>query len=287
VKKLFYTALIVLLASCTEKEELIVPGNTPPQDNTIGNVYRENYINKTYISVLGRKPTDTEYISAKQKMSSNGFVKSERELFVSDVLAKNEYYRRIYDIAKAELLNNTDSTDIQTFIMVFDAFLLDTSYQALWPVITIERNKLIALKNAPSDFANGTINIVGLYKRCVNNYFYDQINMGTENFVVSMFQHFLFRYPTTAELESGKKMVDGFSAYLFYQEGTTKDDFINIFFSADAYYQGRAQDLYKRYLYRNPSPTEQQEATSKYKSTNNYKELQKIILTSDEFVGLK
>ena len=32
--------------------------------------------------------------------------------------------------------------------------------------------------------------------------------MGTENFVVAMFQHFLLRYPTDSELESAKDMVD-------------------------------------------------------------------------------
>jgi hypothetical protein len=111
--------------------------------------------------------------------------------------------------------------------------------------------------------------------------------MGTENFVISMFQHFMFRYPTLQELEDGKKMVDGFYAYLFYQEGNTKDDFIRIFFDSDAFYEGRVRDLYKRYVFREPLIQELKNGTDLYKTTNNYKAVQKLILTSDEFVGIK
>jgi hypothetical protein len=275
------------LYACTKKEELIIYGNVPPDDNTVSNVFRENYINKTYISVLGRKPTETEYLSARQKLSSYDLKKSDRELFVDEVLSKPEYFRRMYDLARAEYLNNTDSIDIQTFINVFNQFLNDTSYQAIWPALQAERDKLIELKNAPIDFASGVIDIKGMYKRCINNYFYDQINMGTENFVISMFQHFMFRYPTLQELEDGKKMVDGFYAYLFYQEGNTKDDFIRIFFDSDAFYEGRVRDLYKRYVFREPLIQELKNGTDLYKTTNNYKAVQKLILTSDEFVGIK
>lgn len=282
-----FSSIVMMLYACTKREDLIIYGNVPPTDNTVSNVYRENYINKTYISVLGRKPTDTEYLSARQKLSSYELKKSDRELFVDEVLAKSEYFRRVYDLARVEYLNNADSTDMQTIIDAFNVLLADTSYQAIWPTIQAEQDKLIDLKKTPTDFANGVIDIKGVYKRCINNYIYDQINMGTENFVVSMFQHFMYRYPTLQELEDGKKMVDGFYAYLFYQEGNTKDDFIRIFFDSDAYYEGRVRDLYKRYIFREPTIMEMKDGTSLYKSTNNYKAIQKLILISDEFVGIK
>lgn len=286
-KTIILLFILIFLYSCTKKEELIIYGNVPPPDNTVSNVLRENYIHKTYISLLGRKPTETEYLSARQKLASYELKISDREAFVDEVLAKPEYYRRMYDLARAEYLNNSDSLEMQTFIDVFNQFLSDTSYQALWPAIQQERDKLINLKNAPVDFANGVIDIKGVYKRIVNNYIYDQINMGTENFVVSMFQHFMYRYPTLQELEDGKKMVDGFYSYLFYQEGNTKDDFIRIFFDSDAFYEGRVRDLYKRYLFREATVLELKQGANLYKSTNNYKALQKTILISDEFVGLK
>lgn len=288
VKKLpQFIFLLFLTYACTKKEELIIYGNVPPPENTVSNVIRENYINKTYISLLGRKPTETEYLSARQKLASYELKKSDREAFLEEVMAKPEYYRRMYDLARAEYLNNSDSLEIQTFIDVFNQFLSDTSYQALWSAIQEERDKLINLKNTPVDFTNGIIDIKGVYKRIVNNYIYDQINMGTENFVISMFQHFMFRYPSSQELEDGKKMVDGFYSYLFYQEGNTKDDFIRIFFDSDAYYEGRVRDLYKRFLFREATVLELKEGTNLYKSTDNYKALQKAILISDEFVGIK
>ena len=55
---------------------------------------------------------------------------------------------------------------------------------------------------------------------------YDEINMGTENFVVSIFQNFFHRYPTAAELYSASNMVDGNQSTIFNTNGSSKKDFI-------------------------------------------------------------
>jgi hypothetical protein len=47
------------------------------------------------------------------------------------------------------------------------------------------------------------------------------------------------------------------------------------------------RDLYKRYVFREPLIQELKNGTDLYKTTNNYKAVQKLILTSDEFVGIK
>ena len=111
--------------------------------------------------------------------------------------------------------------------------------------------------------------------------------MGTENFVVSMFQHFFYRYPTDDELARSKNIVDGFEDVIFLQTGTTRDDFITIFFGCDNYFEGQARDLYLRYLFREPTSEEMSVKAMSYKGSLNYKQLQKDILSTDEYIGLK
>ncbi len=111
--------------------------------------------------------------------------------------------------------------------------------------------------------------------------------MGTENFVVSNFQHFFGRYPTQDELEKAKKMVDGLSSSLFFVPGSTKAEYLTIFFASDNFYEGQVYDLYKRYLFRKPTTEESAAQTEFFKASRNYQELQKNILTTNEYVGIK
>ena len=50
-----------MLISCDKTEEVYIEGNVAPPDETIENVIIENYLNKLYISLLGRKATDEEF----------------------------------------------------------------------------------------------------------------------------------------------------------------------------------------------------------------------------------
>ena len=110
--------------------------------------------------------------------------------------------------------------------------------------------------------------------------------MGTENFVVSMFQHFLYRYPTDDELTQSKQIVDGFEGVVFLQTGHIKDDFLNIFFGCNNYFEGQVRDLYMRYLFREPTSVEMSDKAASYKKSLNYKALQKEILSTNEYAGI-
>ncbi len=269
-----------------ENIEVAIPNNTAPPDNTIPNVLKENYVNKAYISILGRKPTSAELSEGKTILDKNNLSVADRNEMLDIILAKSGYNQRLYDISLATLLNNLDTAQITQFIDVFTIILTDTAYASAWTQIQAEKTRLELLKSAPADLENGTLDIIGLHRRCVYNYFYDQINMGTENFVVSMFQNFLFRYPTDEELAQGKLIVDGFEGILFFQSGKSKDDFLNIFFTSSNYFEGQVRDLYLKYLFREPKSVEASEKTTSYKNSKNYKSLQKEILSTDEYIGL-
>lgn len=285
-KVLLLLFVSVAIFSCKKDGEILIEGNTAPPDATISNVVKENYVNKVYISLLGRKPLASELASGQSILSQHNLSVADRGQLLDAVLLKPGYNQRLYDISVATLMNNLDTAQITQNIYVYGLLLTDSQYIAIWPQLVIEKKKLEDLKLSVTHLNAGTINVIGLHKRCIGNSFYDDINMGTENFVVSMFQHFLYRYPTDEELAHAKNMVDGFEDVVFLQTGYNKEDFITIFFASNNYFEGQVRDLYLRYLFREPNSVETSTRSTKYKNSLDYKQLQKDILSTDEYVGL-
>lgn len=287
MKKILLFALFACaLAACNKTEDILIEDNIPPPDHTIDSNTIQIYINKAYINILGREPLASEK-SAGVALLNNNFSQANRKIFIQSLLAKPDYNRNQYNIARVEYLQNLDSTEIEGQLYLFQLLLSQPQYAPFYDMLNKEIARLNELKATVNDMNAGTLDYRGMLKRCVNNYFYDQINMGTENFVVSTFQNFFFRYPTTAELTNGKLMVDGVSATLFLQIGKSKNDYINIFFGTDDFYEGQVRNIFKKYLLREPSPAEINYYAGVYKSNNSYKKLQEEIFSLDEYAGVK
>jgi hypothetical protein len=141
------------------------------------------------------------------------------------------------------------------------------------------------LKSAAEDLKNGTIGINAFYFRFLNNYFYDQVNMGTENFVKGSFDDLFRRAPNTAELDAGIKMVDNQSSTLFLQSGSNKGDYMNIVSQTDAFYEGLVRKYYQQFLLRNATSQEIYSGINLIKPAGDFKSLQKQILISQEYAG--
>ena len=283
---LFLIAFILVVASCTKQEEEVVPNNVAPPDSTISNLAIESYINKVYISVLGREPVSSEFDDAWNLLIPSNASKTSRKVLLDNVFLNPEYNQRIYDLARADYLDNLDTVDINDQISLYTLLLADSSYILFWDVLEYEKERLEKLRFIPSDLLNGQISIKEVQLRCSNNYFFDELNMGSLNFVVAVFQNIIRRYPTMAELDAGIDMVDGITTILFFEVGGSKDDFLEIFFDSSDFYEGQVRDLYLRYLLREPNSYEMSVASIKYKNSNNYSDLQKDILILDEFMGI-
>jgi hypothetical protein len=276
---------VLIISSCTKIEDVIVGGNTHPADPTIENTVIENYVNKLYISTIGREPTTSEFDTNFETLRGADLSQESREAVIAEILNKEEYYNNLFKIESANILNGVDTAMINERFDLYKYFLMNASgFDSIY--IGYEFERLSVLKQALPDLNAGIITNTELYKRMVNNNFFDEINMGTENFVVAMFQHFLLRYPTGSEVENAKTMVDDGNATVFFETGNGKDDFISIFFSSDEYYTGQTSILFNRYLFRNPSSEESVNYSLDYINTDDYKNLQKRILSTNEFIGL-
>lgn len=275
---------VFLLSSCKKDNEIIIKNNTAPPDYTISNEVIDSYYNRIYITLIGRKPSDREADSVKSILLSSKIDMNSRINLISKLQTYEQYYDRTYDIARAELLNNPDTNEIAVFISIFSQYLSMPTYSNSATQLQYEISRLENMRKIPSKLKNQSMSIESMYQTCIDNYFYDQLNMGTENFVVSSFQHFLLRYPSADELEKAKKMVDGFSSFLFLQSGKTKNDYLNIFFNSDNFKEGMSRYLYKKYLFKEPSTTKLYDMTNYYKQNQKYQLIQQYILSSDEYV---
>jgi len=285
MKRLVFIFTIITLISCTKVEEVIVVGNTHPTDPTIENTVIENYVNKLYISTIGREPTTIEFDANFETLRGANLSQESREEVTAGILNKEEYYNNLFKLESTNILNGVDTAMINERFYLYKYFLMNaTGFDSIY--IAYEFERLSTLKQALPELNAETITNTELYKRMVNNIFFDEINMGTENFVVAMFQNFMLRYPTTAELESGKLMVNDNNSTLFFITGNGKDDFINIFFASDEYYTGQTSILFNRYLFRNPTSEESVNYSLDYINSDDYKLLQKRILSTNEFIGL-
>jgi hypothetical protein len=280
-KLLLYVLIGTFVYSCNKTEDIIIPDNVPPDDETVDSSVTQVYVNKAYINILGREPLAVEKSTGIATLKNGNFSLASRKTFVQSVLAKPEYNRSMYNTARVEFLQSTDSAEVAGQIYLFQVLLTQPQYAPLYDLINAEVVRLQAYQNTVNDMNAGTLDFKGMLKRCVNNYFYDQINMGTENFVVSTFQSFFFRYPTTAELTSGKAMVDGVSTTLFLEIGKSKADYVNIFFDTDDYYEGQVRYMFKKYLFREPSSAEINLYAGVYKSNGSYKALQEEFFSLD------
>lgn len=277
---------LLLAAGCT-KDELIIDNNTAPPDSTISNLQLKNYVNKCYISLLGREPNAQEESDAIATLKNDNMSSASRRLVLQSITQNPEYFDKVLEYNALKLINSPfDTIAIQQQLAVANLLLQDPQYAPFIAIIQGIIDDYEILLTTPSQFRNGTIGMQEMHRRLVTNDIYDQINMGSFNFVLSMFNNFLFRDPTASEHQAGINMVDGLVSVLFYQTANTKEDFISIFLHSDDYYAGQVRELYGRYLFRDPTSQEQGYHATRYKESADYQQLQIDILATNEFAGL-
>lgn len=276
---------MILLSGCTKYQVLETGNYDPNADNTITKEAKVNYINRLYITLLGFKPDSAQQADALAQLNSDPTDVDVRKVLVENMMSYDAYFLKVWEDARSEVLEGVDTATIRNEYdqAVYNYQNTSGNSQAYWKE---QVDRLSALLNIPDELKSGMINMQELHTRAVNNPIYDNINMGTENFVVSVFQNFFFRYPTIAELDEGKHMVDGKQGVLFLQGGSSKSDFLQIIFTSTAYFEGQIVNLHKRYLFREPQSLELSTFTQAYQQHNDYQRIQTEILASDEYFFL-
>ena len=276
----------ILLGSCSHNDEVIIPGNTAPPDPTISNTVYQNYVNRTYILVLGHEPLNQELTDAVALLKSGHLDSASRYNFLNGVFVNADYKPNLYEANRFNLLRDNDSADVKSVINLLIMALANPNQSQAWPVYQYELDRLYLLDSAKQHFINGSINIKEVQKRMVNNYFYDQINMNAQNFVLAVFQQLVNRSPTQNELAGGVAMVNGANSAVLSLAGASKDDFLQIILNSNDFYEGQLVQLYNKFLLRNPNSQEMATGTILYRNTEDYVIVQSSILSTNEFIGI-
>ena len=288
-------AIAFTFVSCNKQErdvyeDYIVTDNPVPAYNGVSSLQIKNYINKLKVDLLGEQPTEAEFNQWLNTLIEYELSDSIRKVMVRSYTSDMRYYDRLFEWNSANMLEALDYNALDDQINTV-AYVIDLQYQngdtLSGQLLTVGLAKLQLLRDAAGDLEQGEIDIRGFYTRMINNSFYDEINMGTENFVIATFENLAGRLPTEYELASSKNMVDGELGLLFLENGNNKDNFMEIFMNSDAFRQGVIQLQFDFLLARPANAVELDELMPVLKSTQDILPIQEYILTSDEYAGFE
>ncbi len=269
-------------------ENLIIENNTPPENNNVSTLQLSNYINNVYIDLFGRAPTEGELEADISFLRTNGISTEARGEWIAAMMNNYEYYKNINVLTNQKMLVDVDSITVVYKIELYEYFIElnnlggDTLTNPFWEY---EIYKLQQLLTAPVDLYEGTIGIDSYMARFIYNAFYDEVNMGSLNFVIACFENLYGRAPTDEELDDGIRMVDGASSQLFLIDGSSKEDFIHIATTHPEFYQGQVFEVFTTLLAREPDSYEMFIYTSMMMESNHFNDVKQIILQGEEYAG--
>ena len=269
-------------------ENVHVNGNTPPYYGGVSSVKLNAYVNKMYIDMLGRGPTLSELESAADALRAAGYHAATRDSLALALQSSYEWAKNLDASTKAQMINGKDSVEIDAQIAIYDNQILvalsagDTTQAQRFEQ---ERDDLMFLLNAGRDLHEGIIDIAEFHRRHVMNRYYDEINMGSENFVLATFENLFHRSPTEDELEQGVLMCDGLPGFLFAFPGASQRDFAVIAVSTQHYQEGLVLETYSRLLARTPNSNELGTGLLRLAEAQDFRVLQRDLLTSTEYAG--
>ena len=291
---LFVSCLTAVFIGCTKDEvienhiDTTITGNHPPNYSGVPDDKIIAYINKIYIDLLGRAPTSSELSDNLAYLDKSNLSDHSRDSMITALQSSYSYYSRLFSINSNEFLNGTDSVEIEYMILLLDyLYYVDSISGNMQNLIyyTYENNRLYQLQEITQDFMNGAITMNQYFAAFIDNYFYDQVNMGSENFVKGSFDDLFRRAPTDDELANGVSMVDNGSSILFLQPGDSKGDYVTIVTTTDEFYEGLVKKTYEQLLLRDPTSLEEGAYTSELKSTGNFQQFEKEIMKTSEYAG--
>lgn len=279
--------------SCKKKtvdihENLIVEGNTPPPYDGISSTQIEVYVNKLHIDLLGVQVNDSDLASYTQYLKQQNLSTASRDSVIDVILSKQQYYDRLFALLSGRMLEGINEFQLQDEVNTYTFVaqqLYATGDTLNAQVVEYERDKLAYLLDADSLYMEGDINVNQFYAAFSNNLVYDEINMGSLNFVIACFENFLYRSPTAQETTNGVEMVDGQSRPILQSDGNSKLDFIGIITTCNEFYEGLVIENFTSYLSRQPTSQEMFDFTDLVKTSNDLEELKKNILHTDEYAG--
>ena len=160
-----WIAFLLIIAACG-KNPIIIDGNTPPPDITVETAIVDNYINKLYISMLGRELATPNFPMQKNILSEVVSMKS-REQLIDIVHSNEDYYDNLFGIYRSDYLNGIDTVDLrEQYIEVYANLIEYETDPIILEVYQLRYQNLLELYNLGDYLKNGIINTMEAHKIC-------------------------------------------------------------------------------------------------------------------------
>jgi len=250
--KRVYQILVIffLFSSCSKKESIIVDNNNAPNYNGISTIRIQNYINRLFIDLLGREPTNSEkdYFTGRLKHrkletgirdSIVNVLQNDTNFRIGDSSYRIAYSQRMYELMKLQFLEGASEPDLQLRIgnlnFAIQVARLNGDSVAVQQYL-FEQNKYLNVTKSKYRFSRRIIDYPQFIAAMLNNGIYDQINMGSFNFVNAIFEDVLGRKPMNEEFQLAYNVIEkNEPALIFNQMTSNKTEVIQALVNSSAF----------------------------------------------------
>lgn len=302
-KSWFFLLIILSIFSCRkEKEEVVFQDNTIPYYDQIPRILLENYVNRVFIDLIGREPTDVEMNSEVEILRSTNASDPSRVALIQRLMFdtsavsgdgsyREAYIRKFYEDQKGRFLEGASEGTLLNEYNLWRFLAYQDSLNGNmigYELFTNEANKMFAVINSRVELQKDSILFEEMCRRMMFNSLYDEINMNTFNFINASFDDCFGRFPTESEYSGVEDAIEfNGSGTLFSQDVASKTDYLNVLVNSNEFDEGFVRWAFKAYLAREASSSEVFTRIDLYRIDSNYSLLQQFILTTDEYAGFQ
>lgn len=294
--------LVAFIILGCEKDPRMIPDNDAPPGDYVPTVLIENYINRIYIDLLGREALDAEMQRDIQILRNDSLSEASRAIIIyrlqhdttyvpGDSSYKQAYYQRIYDIGKQRVIEGVEDDYLLEERGLLNADLgraISAGDSAKAAEARQDIEEIDMVLNIRRDYQYDSIGIEGMFRRLVNNFVYDIINMNTFNFVNATYDNLFYRFPTMEEYNIAYEMIENNrTGSILGMTGQDRSDYLDIVTTCRAFYEGTIIWAYQSLVNRNPTATELSNEMAIFYNDKDFQALQLRIMVTDEYANFK
>ncbi len=295
-----FILFVGLQISCDSRLEEVITDNDSYSTTGISKIKIENYVNRLFIDIIGREPTDIEQSIEVDSINENDLSEESRldliyRLMTDTTYSINEgsyheaYCNNLYLLGKIRCLDGIPDAEFYKSIGTIKMGLYQDSLDQNWESYYGKLNQIRRLElvvGSVKRLQNYELAYHEMFGFMIDNSIYDVLNMNTFNFVRASFDQLLFRIPTEQEYVQAFEMVEsGKPSELLGETGNSKEDYVRIMINSTAMKEGMIRWAFQVFLQRPGSPSEIATLLEEYKIHEDINQIIAKIVVTDEYAN--
>jgi hypothetical protein len=297
---LYFLAFILIAVACKKDPKDNVEGiKKIPVYTETPTLKVENYVNRVFIDLISREPTDSEMTYFVNFLKENDLKIEARDtmayrLQFDTTYSEGEgsyneaYFQWFYEKSKGRFYKelSADEVFLEEIGIIANNALKD-SLNGDTVAFAQKNSELIKLQNviySKDRYRNGEIEFGDMMSYMIFNSVFDFINMNTINMIQASFDNLFYRYPIESERNNAFQMIENNASIVFLgQSGSTKEDYVRIVTESREFYNGMVLWAYKSLMARDPSSLEASYALQDLYLTRDFQKLERELIITDEY----